>query len=402
MSSSVQTGADQPGDERSGPRSMSLAILEVPFRVEFGPGLSDEDVARIRSSWRSCAAADSADARVISADVPRPGAVPPGGARVLSHSVAQLEESLTSTLTLEAIGERRSDLLMLHACGVAADDGRVLAFVAASGTGKTTASRVLGERFGYVTDETVAVTPDGTVLPYPKPLSVKPATGSAPKAQLSPVDLGLRPVPQAPLVLAGIVLLERRDGVDAPRLEQVEPTVAIDALVPQTSYLAARPRALSALVRTIASVGGANRLVYSEAADVLDLVDGLLAAPAEPAPAVWHDVVALPLGAEDAAAGGSLRRAEVDDALALPSGELLVFRQNTVIRLAGIGPVLWRSAAGGADLPDLVAAVLAELGGPPEGIDASAAVSAAVDELLGLGVIARATPLQPTPEGVHV
>ncbi|TCL81398.1 hypothetical protein EDF43_108170 [Rathayibacter sp. PhB179] len=381
---------------------MSLAILEVPFRVEFGPGLSDEDVARIRSSWRSCAAADSADARVISADVPRPGAVPPGGARVLSHSVAQLEESLTSTLTLEAIGERRSDLLMLHACGVAADDGRVLAFVAASGTGKTTASRVLGERFGYVTDETVAVTPDGTVLPYPKPLSVKPATGSAPKAQLSPVDLGLRPVPQAPLVLAGIVLLERRDGVDAPRLEQVEPTVAIDALVPQTSYLAARPRALSALVRTIASVGGANRLVYSEAADVLDLVDGLLAAPAEPAPAVWHDVVALPLGAEDAAAGGSLRRAEVDDALALPSGELLVFRQNTVIRLAGIGPVLWRSAAGGADLPDLVAAVLAELGGPPEGIDASAAVSAAVDELLGLGVIARATPLQPTPEGVHV
>ncbi|MCJ1688910.1 hypothetical protein [Rathayibacter sp. VKM Ac-2927] len=381
---------------------MSLAILEVPFRVEFGPGLSDEDVARIRSSWRSCAAADSADARVVSAEVPLPGSVPPGGVRVVSHSVAQLEESLTSTLTLEAIGERRGDLLMLHACGVAADDGRVLAFVAASGTGKTTASRVLGARFGYVTDETVAVTPDGTVLPYPKPLSVKPATGSAPKAQLSPVDLGLRPVPQAPLVLAGIVLLERRDGVDVPRLEQVEPTVAIDALVPQTSYLAARPRALSALVRTIASVGGANRLVYSEAADVLDLVDGLLAAPAEPAPAVWHDVVALPLEAEDAAAGGSLRRAEVDDALALPSGELLVFRQNTVIRLAGIGPVLWRSAAGGADLPDLVAAVLAELGGPPEGIDASTAVSAAVDELLGLGVIARATPLQPTPEGVHV
>ncbi|ROP43581.1 hypothetical protein [Rathayibacter sp. PhB185] len=381
---------------------MSLAILEVPFRVEFGPGLSDEDVARIRSSWRSCAAADSADARVISADVPHPGAVPTGGARVLSHSVAQLEESLTSTLTLEAIGERRGDLLMLHACGVAADDGRVLAFVAASGTGKTTASRVLGQRFGYVTDETVAVTPSGAVLPYPKPLSVKPTTGSAPKAQLSPVDLGLRPVPEAPLVLAGIVLLERRDGVDAPRLEQVEPTAAIDALVPQTSYLAARPRALSALIRTITSVGGAKRLVYSEAADVLDLVDGLLAAPAERAPAVWQDVVALPLEAEDAAAGGSLRRADVDDALALPSGELLVFRQNTVIRLAGIGPVLWRSAAGGADLPDLVAAVLAELGGPPEGIDASAAVSAAVDELLGLGVMARATPLLPTPEGVHV
>lgn len=410
------------GAEPTGSRSLSLAILEVPFRVDFGPGLTDEDVARIRGSWRSCAAPDTADARPVSADLTgtdltgtvlagadltgadpvgadRPEAQTPG-VRVRAGTVEQLEESLTSVLTLEAIGERRADLLMLHACGIAAEDGRVLAFVAASGTGKTTASRVLGARFGYVTDETVAVTPAGGVLPYPKPLSVKPATGSAPKAQLSPVALGLRPVPAAPLVLAGVVLLDRRDGVGEPRLEEVDPVEAIDELVPQTSYLSARPRGISGLVRTLVSVGGAKRLVYSEAEGVLDLVDGLLTAPSAPAPTIWQDVVALPIAAE-CPVSGSLRRAEVDDAILLPGGEVLVFRENTVIRLAGIGPAIWRSTGAGTELPALVAAVLAELGGPPEGMDAAAAVSAAVDELEGLGVITRAAPLQPTPEGVH-
>ncbi|NQX16110.1 hypothetical protein [Rathayibacter sp. VKM Ac-2857] len=381
---------------------MSLAVLEVPFRVDFGPGVSEEDVERIRGSWQSCAAPEATAARIVAADVAGPAVSARDGISVRAHSVAQLEESLTSTLTLEAIGERRADLLMLHACGIAADDGRVLAFVAASGTGKTTASRVLGARFGYVTDETVAVTPEGGVLPYPKPLSVKPLTGSAPKAQLSPVALGLRPVPTAPLALAGVVLLDRRDGVDEPRLEQVDPTDAIDDLVPQTSYLGARPRALSALVRTLAAVGGVKRLVYSEAESVLDLVEGLLAAPVEPAPPVWDEVLALPIDADDTASDGSVRRARVDDALLLPGGEVLVFRENTVIRLAGIGPTIWRAAGDGVDLPALVAAVLAELGGPPEGIDAPAAVSAAVDELRALGVITRAVPPSPTPEGVHV
>ena len=38
------------GAEPTGSRSLSLAILEVPFRVDFGPGLSDEDVARSRTN----------------------------------------------------------------------------------------------------------------------------------------------------------------------------------------------------------------------------------------------------------------------------------------------------------------------------------------------------------------
>ena len=378
---------------------MALEILEVPFRVEFGSGLSDEDVARIRSSWRSCAAAEAAGARLVSADIGGSDTTT-GDVRVRARSAAQLEESLTSVLTLEAIGARRSDLLMLHACGIAGDDGRVLALVAASGTGKTTASRVLGARFGYVTDETVAVTAEGRILHYPKPLSVKSPTHGVPKAQLAPEDLGLRPLPAAPLVLAGVVLLDRREGVEEPRLEPVDPAEALDDLVPQTSYLSARPRSLSALVRTLTAVGGVNRLIYSEAEGVVDLIGGLLTAPAEPAPAVWQEVEPLPIEA-DADSGASVRRAPVDDALLLPSGEVLVFRENTVIRLAGIGPTIWRAAEEGVEPPALVNAVLAELGAPPEGVDAVGTVSAAVDELRGLGVIASAAPLRHTPDGVH-
>ncbi|WKK70805.1 hypothetical protein Q0F99_13665 [Rathayibacter oskolensis] len=149
-------------------RSMSVTVLEVPFRVDFGSGLDDADVRRITASWSSCASAPDDAARLVHADVVVDGSHrPSSGVRVLTRSVEQLEESLTSTLTVEAIGVRRHDLLMLHACGMAAEDGRVLAFVAASGTGKTTIARALGTRFGYVTDETVGVTPSGRVLPYP-------------------------------------------------------------------------------------------------------------------------------------------------------------------------------------------------------------------------------------------
>ena len=72
------------------------------------------------------------------------------------------------------------------------DDGGTVALVAASGTGKTTAGRVLGRRLGYVSDETIAVEHDLTVRAYPKPLSivVNPATPRV-KHERSPDDLGL-------------------------------------------------------------------------------------------------------------------------------------------------------------------------------------------------------------------
>ena len=58
---------------------------------------------------------------------------------------------------------------MLHACGVADPEGAVIALVAKSGTGKTTASSQLARTFGYITDETVAIRADGTLCRIPSP-----------------------------------------------------------------------------------------------------------------------------------------------------------------------------------------------------------------------------------------
>lgn len=379
-----------------------MSVLETPFRVTFGQGVTADDAARIASSWASCAAESDSAARDVLAEVAAIASPTEGETvQVSTTTLAQLEESLTSTLTVEAIGARRHELLMLHACGVADESGRVLAFVAASGTGKTTIARALGARFGYVTDETVAVTPEGRVLAYPKPLSVKPLTGSAPKAQLAPDALDLRPVPDAPLTLAGVILLERRDDLKAPRLEHVDPVDAIEDLVPQTSYLSARPRPITDLIHTLTALGGVRRLIYSEAASVVRLVEETFAELGSVAPPVWNEVVPVSLDAVPEARPGAILRAPADDAVLLPDGQLLLFCVDTLVRLSGIGPVIWRLAGQAPGFDDLVAAVLAEVGEPPAGVDARGAVEAALSELEDLGAVTRTPPRPPTPDGWH-
>ncbi|MBF4462876.1 MULTISPECIES: hypothetical protein [unclassified Rathayibacter] len=382
--------------------AMSVAVLEVPFRVVFGSGVTEDDAARIMTSWESCRIEPTEGSREVVVEVGERQPTPVSqGTRITSSSVQQLEETLTSTLTVEAIGVRRSELLMLHACGIADDDGRVLAFVAASGTGKTTISRALGTRFGYVTDETVAVLPDGRVLPYPKPLSVKPLTGTAPKAQLAPASLSLRPLPEAPLVLAGVILLERREGVETPRFEPVDPIAAVEDLVPQTSYLSARPRPITDLVERLIALGGVRRLVYSEAKAVLDLVEKAFAAPQEAAPALWEAVEPLPTGARADVPDGLIVRSPTDDALLMPGGEILLFLENRLVRLSGIGPSIWRLSGEGIARAELTQALLAEVGAPPAGVDADAVVGDALDELDELGVLSRITSTTPAPKGWH-
>ena len=87
----------------------------------------------------------------------------------------------------------------------------------ASGTGKTTLTRILGQRFGYLTDETVGLDPvTRWITPYPKPLSLRTREGGFPKREEGPDGLGLLPAHPAP-VLTSLILIRRDPAVTGPR-----------------------------------------------------------------------------------------------------------------------------------------------------------------------------------------
>lgn len=379
-------------------RSLDLDVLGTAMRVRFSDEITDADIERITESWSRCRTEDPSDdpIDVLATTVASSAESPDDeSVRVVrAGSVAQLEESLTSTLTVIAIGEGRETLTMLHACGVADEDGHVLAFVAASGTGKTTASRTLGRSFGYVTDETVAVDAAGAVVPYPKPLSVKSLTEVVPKSQVSPDALGLRMPVSGPLALTAVVLLDRRDDspADAPTLEEVGLFDAMCEIVLQTSYLGSRRLPLQHLARFLADRGGALRVVYSEAESLRDIASSLFArerhsldiSDYEPLDTAveQHEFVG-----ERIAGDRLVRRTAAGDAIAAPDGEMLLFVDNSVVRLAGVAPALWAAASEWRTETEIVRAVRDVVGPAPADIDEAAVVRAAIDELATLRVI---------------
>lgn len=184
---------------------------------------------------------------------------------------------LSSTVTVRAIDARQGELIMLHAAGIALDNGDVTAFVAPSGTGKTTIARMLGRHYSYVTDETVAITLDGTVLPYPKPLALVTDRSVGVKDQWGPDSLGLR-TPPADLRLARIVILDRTaDGPGDATFEQLELLEGLAALASQVSYLSELPGKLHTLAELVKSVGGVYQLRYREAPSIIATLDRLVA-----------------------------------------------------------------------------------------------------------------------------
>jgi len=185
--------------------------------------------------------------------------------------------ALAGAVTVRAIDQRAGEVIMLHAAGLAMPDGRVVAFVAASGTGKTTLSRTLGTSFGYVSDETVVIDLDGTVTAYPKPLSVIRAEHRL-KRQLSPDSEGLLPAPQN-LRLGRIVLLQRDASVGAPVVQDVPILAGMAELAAQVSYLPRLEEPLRSVARVIESTGGLQRVTYAEASDLARLMPAFAGDP---------------------------------------------------------------------------------------------------------------------------
>ncbi len=389
------------------PRSVVVRALSTPVEVRCDDSLTEAESSSLLAPWRDLVTSDSP---TVSIDVRRSdpsqndSARPPLGAderAVAAPTIRSLGDRLSGEITLAALTGMKGEALLLHAAGVALEDGRVIGLIGPSGRGKTTASRSLADRLAYVTDEALAIRPDLSVVPFPKPLSILGAAGG--KDHRSAQELGLKTVDGQALQLAALVLLDRRDGVDQPVVESVELNPGLAELVSQSSFLVDLPHPLETLAEIIGATGGLRRVVYSEASTLHTALDAILDATSEP-PVLTSVTERSQIDCRDPAdpgenppssadglrvAGvvGGLRRTRHIDAAFLDD-DLYVFRSGEIVILEGIGPTVWL-AADGLTRDELVDVAVTEFGAPPAGVDAGATVDQAVTELLERELLVR-------------
>lgn len=196
-------------------------------------------------------------------------------------------ERLTVHITMHVLKEYAGHKHLLHAAVLADPKTReAVALVAASGTGKTTAARVLGRDLTYLSDETAVIDRETLqVLPYPKPLSIieDPAL---PKMQYDPAHRGLAvAAAETKYTLAHLVLLERDKNGEAPvSWERLPLADALFSVILQSSGVQQMPEGLKELAILVNRLGGAVKLKYSEIEEALPFFQQLLAGelPLEP------------------------------------------------------------------------------------------------------------------------
>jgi hypothetical protein len=222
----------------------------------------------MRDAWSRCLD-DGERGTAEAADDPVPA--PPVDVRLdegddLAYRLMVTTQQITHSLITAQIG----GLLMFHAGAVCHPlTGDSLVYVAAGGTGKTTLSRRMGMRFGYLTDETVGIDATGRILPYPKPLSIRPGASAPVKDEVSPDRIGLLRAPPSARVTR-VVLLDRQPLPDVSdvQFEEVLFMDAVVALTEQVSSLPALDRPLHRLAALIDDVGPVIRVRYSESSDI--------------------------------------------------------------------------------------------------------------------------------------
>lgn len=250
---------------------------DVDVRVT---GQEPEELARVlRERWHLAlregtgpAAGTTAPPLVVEAGVVPEDRPEPWERRdtvVHDRDLPRLLQRLTQSITHAVITARAGELLMLHAAGLADPlTGATAAFVAPGNTGKTTLCRALGPGRAYVSDETVGIGRDGTVVPYLKPLSTRRPDWSGTKDEQPPGTAGLTAPVAAPW-LAGVVVLRREVGHPGPpRVEQVDVLDAVLALTPESSGFMRTEGPLRWLADVLERTGGAQRVVYAEAASL--------------------------------------------------------------------------------------------------------------------------------------
>lgn len=244
--------------------TLDLYGLGVHSRVTVD---STELVDALRTAWSRCLAPRGGEITGETFDL------------ALDGDLAPLLQRFTQDVTGAAIKAQRGKLFMFHA-GAVTDPatGRALAYVAPGGTGKTTLSRILGRTHGYLTDETVGFTPDGRIVPYEKPLSVRPHDFQGVKDETSPDTLDLaRPHPEPRL--HRFVLIARDASLAEPVVEELSVVDAIVQLASESSSLSALDKPLQTLAAFLEKRPPTLRITYAEAEGVRDLLIGLLEDP---------------------------------------------------------------------------------------------------------------------------
>lgn len=252
-----------------------MKIKAINTVVDLDLSLLPEDLAQsIAREWESCA--DLVSFSPVEASGKEVTLTAPHYGSAASYTI---HRQVTET----AIGASSGKLVLIHAGAIANDEGIVLGLVAPSGTGKTTATKYLGQRYHYVTDETLAATPAGDVLPYPKPLSIGNRHAGDQKYGLSPRAANLKPLPQRggaplPLRLGGIVLLNRDERFrDHPHLVPLAPLDGVIRVLAQTSAALLLPHPLTTYTQLCTRSGGPWILNYAEITDCGPIFEDLFA-----------------------------------------------------------------------------------------------------------------------------
>lgn len=255
------------------PGSLRIVALDTVLELNFAQGTPNAFRDAVAHAWSRClvdltASAGESRRTADPLQIPAPA--------VDDEAIRAALQRLSQDVTHRLIAAQTGRLLMFHA-GAVSDPktGASVVFVAPSGTGKTTLSRLLGATHGYLTDETVGVEPaSGLIHPYPKPLSISSADRWR-KVETSPDHLGLLPAPLSPTV-ARIGLLSRSPDQGAPvQVDELGTLDAVAALIPETSALNRLPRPLHTVADLLERTGPLVRLTYREATDLVPLVSRL-------------------------------------------------------------------------------------------------------------------------------
>lgn len=264
------------------PLEARLTAIGVPVVVRSHGARAAELNDSVHDAWRDCRRSpsdQSEDLIVVDAlldDDETAVTTATTRGMVSSTCLDVVMDRLSPRITGEAITRNAGKLIMLHACGLADPrTGAAVALVAPSGTGKTTATRALGGQWTYLSDETVAIRPDRTVVPYPKPLSIVARHGDPTKQQRAASRMGLLTNGNTPH-LVSIVLLDRDPRGPTCDVSPVPIVLALAGLAPQTSFLGFSEGPLQQLATLVKSVGGLRRVRYREAAALNDVVFDLI------------------------------------------------------------------------------------------------------------------------------